>query len=151
MLCVPWSTVDDLSPKSRAPSMCYTCIVVRVRAPHRGVHGHLEKWPCCCKSHTLEQNRVQKRAKTRVQKRAKTRVQKRPPSRPWSLCLLLGEQFGTPIPGLCLEVWHTDPKRKHNHFQALHGLLLQPPLKMRTKKPKNMPTGHSTKDHPGRS
>ena len=22
--------------------MCYTCIVVRVRAPHRGVHGHLE-------------------------------------------------------------------------------------------------------------
>ena len=49
--------------------MRYTCIVVRVRAPHRGVHGHLEKRPCCCKSHTLEQNRVQKRAKTRVQKR----------------------------------------------------------------------------------
>ena len=22
--------------------MCYTCIVVRIRAPHRGVHGHLE-------------------------------------------------------------------------------------------------------------
>ena len=44
------------------------------------MHGHLEKWPCCCKSHTLEENRVQKRARTRVQKRAKTRVQKRPPS-----------------------------------------------------------------------
>ena len=44
------------------------------------MRGRLEKWPCCCKSRTLEQNRVQKRAKTRVQKRAKTRVQKRPPS-----------------------------------------------------------------------
>ena len=49
--------------------MCYTCILARVRAPHRGVHGHLEKWPCRCKSHTFEQNRAQKRAKTRVQKR----------------------------------------------------------------------------------
>ena len=59
------------------------------------MHGHLEKWPCCCKSHTLEENRVQKRAKTRVQKRAKTRVQKRPPS-PHSGVILTPFRQGPP-------------------------------------------------------
>ena len=79
MLCVPGSTVDDCLPKARRHP-CATraswCVFVRLIV----VCMDTWMWPCCCKSHALEQNRVQKRAKTRVQKRAKTRVQKRPPS-----------------------------------------------------------------------
>ena len=80
MLCFPGSTVDDCLPKPRRHP-CAThaswCVFVRLIVVCMDTW---KKWPCCCKSHTLEQNRVQKRAKTRVQKRAKTRVQQRPDS-----------------------------------------------------------------------